>query len=231
MHALVAGVSAAQRRLAGDALIYWLLSVLMCCVFSAPAHAANHSYFDMEEEFASDESHFPKWTTMVERFITEQRIPDSQCDKVPYHPCTIFDWRHFLERQKERPFHEQLNAVNDFANAFPYVEDWTNWGVEDYWETPYEFLAVSGDCEDYAIIKYYSLKRIGIPVSRMRLIVLQDLNLGGVIHAILGVYDSSGELWLLDNQIKQVVPARRVYHYKPIYGINEEGWWAYYPRM
>ncbi len=103
-----------------------------------------------------------------------------------------------------------------------------NWGVEDYWETPYEFLTVSGDCEDYAISKYYTLRNLGIPASRLRIIIVQDLNLGGVIHAILGIYDGK-DMWVLDNQIKQVILARKIYHYRPIYGINEEGWWAYHP--
>jgi predicted transglutaminase-like cysteine proteinase len=103
-----------------------------------------------------------------------------------------------------------------------------NWGMEDYWETPYEFQEISGDCEDYAISKYYSLRAIGVPADRMRVIIVQDLNLGGIIHAILGVYED-GDLLILDNQAKQVLPAMRIYHYRPIYGVNEEAWWAYYP--
>jgi predicted transglutaminase-like cysteine proteinase len=63
----------------------------------------------------------------------------------------------------------------------------------------------------------------------MRVIILQDLNLGGIIHAVLGIYEGD-ELYILDNQIKQVIPARKIYHYKPIYAINEDNWWRYVPR-
>jgi predicted transglutaminase-like cysteine proteinase len=49
-----------------------------------------------------------------------------------------------------------------------------------------------------------------------------------VIHAVLGVYDK-GEWLILDNQSTQVMPALSIYHYKPIYGINEDAWWSYQP--
>jgi len=101
--------------------------------------------------------------------------------------------------------------------------------MEDYWETPHEFIEISGDCEDYAISKYTSLRALGVPADKMRIIILQDLNLGGIVHAVLGIY-VDGELLILDNQIKQVTSALKIYHYRPIYGINEDAWWAYHPR-
>ena len=90
-------------------------------------------------------------------------------------------------------------------------------------------MEVSGNCKDYAIAKYYSLRALGIPAERLRVIVLQDLNLGGIIHAVLGIYDGD-KLLILDNQVKQVMPALKIYHYRPIYGINEDHWWEYFPR-
>jgi predicted transglutaminase-like cysteine proteinase len=62
----------------------------------------------------------------------------------------------------------------------------------------------------------------------MRIIIVQDFNLGGIIHAILGVYGDNDELFILDNQIDQVMPAMKIYHYRPIYSVNEDWWWAYY---
>jgi predicted transglutaminase-like cysteine proteinase len=121
--------------------------------------------------------------------------------------------------------------VNDWGNKHPYIIDQLNWGMEDYWQTPYEFMTINGDCEDYAITKYYSMRALGIPEDRLRIIVLQDFNLGGIIHAVLGVYDEDGDLYILDNQIKQVMPALKIYHYRPIYGVNEHWWWAYTPKI
>ncbi|MBV8940027.1 MAG: transglutaminase-like cysteine peptidase [Alphaproteobacteria bacterium] len=210
-------------------LSFLAFSGVMLSVAPFPAAAQTHSYFDMTEAFSSDNSAFTKWTGMVARFVKQQKTPEDQCDHVPFYPCKLKDWHHFLQQQQGKPEHDQLNAINNYANSFPYITDWVNWGVEDYWETPYEFLAVSGNCKDYAIAKYYSLRAIGVPASRLRIIVLQDLNLGGVIHAVLGVYDDN-QFIILDNQIKQVIAAKSIYHYRPIYGINEQGWWRYRPR-
>jgi predicted transglutaminase-like cysteine proteinase len=209
---------------------------LSLCVFALlllsphAAFAASRSYFEMSETFSEDVQHFPKWNGMIGRFTDAQKLSDDRCDRVEYFPCSLRDWRQFIEKERGKGGVPLLERVNDYGNAFPYTIDQINWGVEDYWETPYEFHTVSGDCEDYAITKYYTLRAMGIPADKMRIIIVQDFNLGGVIHAVLGVYNN-GQLFLLDNQIKQVISARKVYHYKPVYGINEQGWWAYYPRM
>lgn len=194
----------------------------------APGNARN-SYFVMSETRSDNLKPFPKWTGMMRRYGDQKDISDEQCDKIEYHPCVIKEWKKLVQSLPEKPMREKLHAVNDWGNKHPYIIDQLNWGMEDYWETPYEFMSVNGDCEDYAIAKYYSLRAAGVPSDDMRIIVVQDFNLGGIIHAILGVYDD-GNLYILDNQIKPVMPALKIYHYRPIYGVNEDWWWAYSPR-
>lgn len=213
-----------------------LLAACVCGLASdAPAQTARYSlpvrsYFSMTETFSSDVQHFPKWTGMEARYAQQQQWKDEECGMQRFHPCTVREWKTLFDTWRQKIFLDMIVTVNDYANAYPYVLDQINWGMEDYWEAPYEFLAISGDCEDYSIIKYYTLRAAGVPASRLRVMIVQDFNLGGIIHAVLGVYDENNTLYILDNQIKQVVPALSIYHYKPIYGINEEGWWAYYPR-
>ena len=60
------------------------------------------------------------------------------------------------------------------------------------------------------------------------LVVLQDINLA-VAHAIL-VVEFKGKSLVLDNQIGQIVDAKRIRHYKPIYSVNEAGWWRHKPQ-
>jgi len=189
---------------------------------------ASVSYFAMSEVVSDNLLPFPKWTGMVERFGTQREVPDSDCGKVAFHPCVIPQWKTMVAELKDKPLLQQLEAVNEWGNAHPYIIDQLNWGVLDYWATPYEFMQVNGDCEDYAIAKYYSLRAAGVPEDKMRIMIVQDLNLGGIIHAILGVYDGD-KLWILDNQIKQVRDALSIYHYRPVYGTNEGHWWRYYP--
>ncbi len=213
------------------------MGVILLCIFmsvtlySARSYASRNSYFDMSELRFGNLTPFPKWTGVMTRFENQQGIADDDCGTVRYHPCAIKGWGQMLDELKGKPLKEQLDKVNDWSNSHPYIVDQLNWGINDYWETPYEFMEVSGDCEDYAISKYYSLRALGISEDRMRIIIVQDLNLGGIIHAILGVYDDDSNMIILDNQIKHVIPAMNIYHYRPIYGVNEDYWWTYRPRM
>lgn len=192
---------------------------------------ASNSYFDMKESRFNSLNNFPKWSGVMRRFAEQKNLSDSKCNTQDYHPCAIKGWKEMLEDLRGKPLDIQLDAVNNWSNSHPYIIDQLNWGVSDYWETPYEFIEINGDCEDYAIAKYYSLRALGISADKMRIIIVQDLNLGGIIHAILGVYDADNNLIILDNQIKQVRPALSIYHYRPIYGINEYNWWTYKPKI
>lgn len=203
----------------------------MTGVISGPAHAAGLSFFDMSEKRSDNVSPFPKWTGMVVRYDEQEAYSeDGECGKLRFFPCSVLQWQDMVENLQGQPLMDQLNQVNDWSNEHLYIEDQINWGLDDYWETPHEFMEISGDCEDYAISKYYTMRALGVSADRLRIIILQDLNLGGVIHAVLGVYGKNDELFILDNQSKRVTPALKIYHYRPIFGINENSWWAYYPR-
>jgi predicted transglutaminase-like cysteine proteinase len=193
------------------------------------AFAAPASYFDMNETRHNDISPFTRWTGMMTRYDDQKKIDDGDCGKVRFHPCSIVDWKTMIASIRHKPLREQIDLVNDWGNVHPYITDELNWGFDNFWETPYEFMEVSGNCKDYAIAKYYSMRALGVPEERLRVIVLQDLNLGGIIHAVLGIYMDNGELLILDNQAQRVVPALKIYHYRPIYGINESYWWQYFP--
>jgi predicted transglutaminase-like cysteine proteinase len=209
--------------------IFFICIASILIAVPRPAAAQPQSYFsNMGATRSSNIKPFTKWTGMVARFDKAQTLSDSECGKTRYHPCSIKDWRALLDSTRSKSLRQKLDIINSWSNEHPYIEDMMNWGLEDYWETPYEFMAISGDCEDYAISKYYSLRALGIPSDKLRIMIVQDLNLGGIIHAILGVYDGS-ELYILDNQIKQVTPALRIFHYRPVYGINEDAWWSYHP--
>ncbi len=118
-----------------------------------------------------------------------------------------------------------LDKVNAYMNRASYIVDPVNWGIPDYWATPDEFFLKDGDCEDYAISKYVTLKRLGIAPDAMRLVILQDENLK-VAHAVLAV--SLGDnIFILDNQVDAVLPHTKILHYRPVYSINESAWWLH----
>lgn len=128
---------------------------------------------------------------------------------------------------KRAPLLERLRRVNRAVNRVAYIEDEANYGAADYWATPEEFLARGGDCEDYAIAKYMLLKHAGVPAGSMRVVVVQDLSLG-TSHALLSI-KLDGTDYILDNQSPSVLPATEVARYRPVYSINETGWWLHMP--
>ena len=178
--------------------------------------------FGTSETYSSNLSIFPKWTGVMARHGTDANAIGNQCKQAG---CSKEKWDRFIADNAKRPREQQIAAVNDFHNRHPYIEDITNWGVRDYWEVVPEFLSKNGDCEDYAISKFISLKRLGVLVSSMRIVVLKDTNLG-VMHSVLAVYEGD-TIRILDNQIKRVVDHQSIHHYEPIYSINETGWWRH----
>jgi predicted transglutaminase-like cysteine proteinase len=168
---------------------------------------------------------FQKWTWMLERQIEERGLYDGPCTARRFNRCHLGEWRQLLRDIGTLEPLAQLEAVNAFMNRAPYVTDPVNYGVPDYWATPLQFLTKDGDCEDYAIAKFVSLRQLGIPNEQMRIVVVDDLNLR-IPHAILVVY-MAGRAYVLDNQISRVVPAEVINHYRAIYSINEQAWWLH----
>ena len=122
----------------------------------------------------------------------------------------------------------QVRAINSFVNRWQYKADDENYGKRDYWATPLEFFRRSGDCEDYAIAKYQSLRLLGLPPEALRLVVVQD-TVRDLPHAVLAVY-LADEVYILDNLTDAVLPQRRVTNYVPYYSVNEVTRWAHTPR-
>ncbi len=192
----------------------------------APAPEAHPPIFGATAIESHNIALFPKWTSMLQRYLSEEPSEKASCTPTPdRHSCGLQRWQGFLARLRGMSRLDQLRAVNRFANYAPYVTDPVNYHVPDYWATPLQFLKIDGDCEDYAITKYLSLRALGMADSDLRIVVLQDLNLQ-VAHAILVAY-VDGVAWVLDNQVPEVVPATAIHHYRPIYSLNETTWWLH----
>lgn len=204
-------MTAIMRRLGAASLLL---------IYASSAHAA--SLFGSNETYSANLNIFPKWTKVVAQHGADPAAIGQQCQAAG---CSKQKWDRFIADTSKLSRTEQVAAVNRFHNQHPYIEDIINWGVRDYWATVPEFFAKNGDCEDYAISKFISLKRLGFAASSMRIVVLKDMNLG-VMHSVLAVYEG-GTIFILDNQIKQVVEHTAIHHYNPIYSINETGWWRH----
>ena len=195
-------------------------------LLSPPVTGAS-GLFGYQENIRTNLSLFPQWLSVLERNIT-QYTPDGNCETNRLDQCHLKKWQNFLMRIQSLPQREQLIAVNQFANEHEYILDIENYGIDDYWATPKEFLYNNGDCEDYAIIKMLSLKKLGFDMRKIRLVVLQDTNLR-TPHAVLAV-ESPGDTLIMDNQVDEVISHKYIMHYVPVYAVNEKKWWMFLPQ-
>lgn len=139
----------------------------------------------------------------------------------------IRDWGELLQRSQNLDESAKLKAANDFFNAsLAFQDDMTVWQQTDYWATPVEALYKgAGDCEDYAIAKYVTLRQLGIPSDKLRITYVKALRLNQA-HMVLTYYATPGaEPLVLDNLIPQIRPASQRSDLLPVYAFNAEGLW------
>jgi len=206
------------------------MSILVLLILQCinPALAGQFAtLFGYDEVAQADIGVFPQWLDVLEQQLVEQATA-SDCDSAnTLTRCDLQSWRDHLKRLSDLPRAEQLAAVNQFANEQQYVLDIDNYGLEDYWAPPELFLENGGDCEDYVIVKLFSLRWLGGPLEDMRLVVVQDTNLR-MAHAILAVA-ADADVWILDNLVSRIVPERTIVHYAPVYSISDRQWWLHLP--
>lgn len=185
-----------------------------------PVFAPLNSYpalFGSEERASTNLEPFTKWTGMFARF--EAAINQPRGKKI------VNAWQREITAYKGLPLEKMAERVNNYINDQPYILDNRNWGASDYWASPIEFFENGGDCEDFAIAKYVSLRALGVPEDRLRLAIVHDLE-KDIPHAVLVVYTDSGAM-ILDNQSDRAEIASRITRYKPIFTINRNAWWLH----
>ncbi len=123
----------------------------------------------------------------------------------------------------------RLKGVNTFFNrAIQFRDDKDVWGQLDYWASPLEMMnRGQGDCEDFAIAKYFALMAAGVPSAKLRLVYVRA-QIGAVTqaHMVLAYYsDPLAEPLILDNLLGDIRPASRRPDLKPVFSFNAEGMW------
>lgn len=139
----------------------------------------------------------------------------------------VEQWQHLMQTAQNLPEKEKLKQVNDFFNQrIEFVDDIYLWGVNDYWATPIEFLSKgAGDCEDYSIAKYFTLKELGVSESKMRITYVKALKLNQA-HMVLTYFSSPRAVPIvLDNLTPQIKLATDRKDLLPVYSFNGSGLW------
>jgi predicted transglutaminase-like cysteine proteinase len=148
--------------------------------------------------------------------------------------ASVTAWRNVLTQTAGQPDAVKLRRVNDFFNRRTrFGDDSDIWGKPDYWATPLEVLGrAQGDCEDFAIAKYVTLKLLGVAPEKLRLTYVKA-RIGGPqstivqAHMVLSYYPApDDEPLVLDSLISDIRPASRRTDLTTIFGFNAEGIWV-----
>ncbi|MBB3329212.1 putative transglutaminase-like cysteine proteinase [Halomonas campaniensis] len=146
--------------------------------------------------------------------------------------AVLEEWFALLDRLRGADLQTRLREVNAFFNRrVRWVDDIDNWGAEDHWATPLETMGQGqGDCEDYSIAKYVTLKQLGVPGQQLRMIYVRARIGRSQItqaHMVLGYYETPGaEPLILDNLVPSITPASQRTDLDPLFSFNSQGLWA-----
>jgi predicted transglutaminase-like cysteine proteinase len=195
-------------------------------IAAAPAAAAPPDLLGTTESRVDSLDDLPQWRRVLARAEAETGLVHAcmvDADQCPSRETRA--WAALLGSLVGQAPLAQVDAVHRFVNGWEYRSDADNYGRSDYWATPVEFFRRAGDCEDYVIAKYVSLRALGFGADRLRMVVLQDV-VRNLAHAVLAVYQD-GAVYILDNLSNAVLPQDRLTHYQPYYSINESSRWAH----
>ena len=102
-------------------------------------------------------------------------------------------WQHIIAGSKTDNKWKQIHKINHFFNqTIKEQDDSLIWGQKDYWASPLETISKGyGDCEDYAIAKFFSLRELGIPENKLRLLYARQID-NKQPHMVLIYYENAG---------------------------------------
>ena len=135
-------------------------------------------------------------------------------------------WQNLMKEIANADEAEKLDKVNRFFNQMEFVDDIIHWKQKDYWASPVEFLITNGgDCEDFSIAKYYTLRQAGVPIEKLSIAYVKALRLNQA-HMVLTYYATpKATPMILDNLIPDIKPANRRPDLQHVYSFNGDNLW------
>jgi len=217
------------RRTSRLAIAVWTLGCLLSTAVLGQADRqaqVRRGIFGSVEFRSATLAALPQWTRVVQRMAEEKPTYDACAASVKDCPFpAVAGWLAKVQSLKGLDRTTQLIELNRYFNRWPYRDDRENYGTSDYWASPLEFLRASGDCEDYAIIKFASLRILGYENDALRIVVVMD-TLRNLPHAVLSVRMDE-KFYIMDSLYDAVLTDDRNNFYVPQYSVNETTRWAH----
>ena len=146
-------------------------------------------------------------------------------DAFPHWSSLISSYKNLTATSKNATYktnNATLEEINRNINKVRYVADIKNWGKGDYWATPEDFYRRGGDCEDYAIAKYFKLLDAGYKPENMEIMALFKRKTNEY-HAVLKVVEN-GKTYILDNEYNKLMSISYLKDYDIMYYLSNKGW-------
>jgi len=159
--------------------------------------------------------------------ITETLLAKIEAKFNRFSRQRVENWQKLINENKGLSDTEKLTVVNDFFNTnILFMNDIDLWNKDDYWATPLEALTIgAGDCEDYSIAKYFTLKELGVSEDKLRITYVKAVELDQA-HMVLTYFKTKRSIPLvLDNINAEIKLATKRKDLIPVYSFNGTGLW------
>ncbi|WP_456451682.1 transglutaminase-like cysteine peptidase [Hydrogenimonas sp.] len=158
---------------------------------------------------------------LVQAYFTPSQLQKIEAKYGPFAAARFKYLNELYDTLKDADTRTKLDEVNDFWNGVRYGSDRKVWGKRDYWATPFEFLVKDrGDCEDYVIAKYFTLKELGIDPGKLYFVYVRVRGYK-TPHMVLAYYETpEAEPLILDSLNLRVFPASKRRDIVPVYTFN-----------
>jgi predicted transglutaminase-like cysteine proteinase len=200
------------------------LMTLLTMFVSVDAECQTKYSFETAEDFFAPAADWPAWRDTLERHQFQREEIHECLDDEEACARRLRGLRHILLRGADLEIEQQIRLVNRYINGQRYVEDRVSSESDagNQWETLAEFLHAGGDCEDFAVAKYFVLRELGVAADDMRIVVGSEPG-RATYHAMLAIRLDEN-VWLLenDNSIKRS-GNQDIDQF--VYAINERGIW------
>lgn len=160
-----------------------------------------------------------RWEDVLRRQEASVAAP---CADPSAERCFATFWNETVAELKTLARDEQVRRVNDIVNEMGYWSDADVYRKADYWATPEEmFEKKGGDCEDFALFKYFLLRAAGVPADELRLtLVAADDRAHMVALAMV-----DGTPMAMDCVVLRAAPPAELRQYQAVYSLSETGAW------
>lgn len=162
-----------------------------------------------------------RWEDVLRRQEASMATPAS-CANPAADQCFAAFWAETVAELQTLARDEQVRRVNDLVNGMGYWSDADVYGKADYWATPEEmFEKMGGDCEDFALFKYFLLRAAGVPAEDLRMTLVASDDQAHMVSLVM----VDGTPVVMDCVVLRATPPAELRQYQAVYSLSETGAW------